>query len=721
MTTETPTTKKAKDAWITRLRADAVQWIAGWVNPLTGQGDPSKDKSSAGYWMRGMLLQHPDLVALFTFNALARAICMALPEWSMRNGWDLTLDRDAVKSQEIESAVRARWDDLGASEVMLRGAVWGQTFGGGLVLVGANDGRETHDPLDEGNIQSIDWLRVVPRHRVQIVAAFDAVGRPGFGEPALYDVQEIGASTVRTTRYHASRVIVWPGPITDDDMKRENAGWDQSILDVVVSALRKHDGMWDDVGAMTKDGSQAVWKIQGLADAAVAGLMEHVQARIQVAELVRSVFGAIMLDAKEEDFAFVSREFGGISDLLGQSAVRTAGAAQMPVTVLMGQSPAGLNATGESDLELWYARVEAFAATPVTPRVERLVRLILLAKDGPTQGKEPDTWAVKMRDPRKLSPMKRKELEARQAQIDASMIASKVVTPEEVAISRYTSEGWSEVTQLDLGWRRDFVERMRKRFEERAEELAEALLERWLALAPEGVQGVPGAGDGGALPANASGSDPAEIKEPSGTEAPQDINKRAADRADVPSASSLVHAAQLADAAGLRFDAHDGCMIAVRLPSALAAELALEGGEPPETLHLTLAYLGRTGVLDADVLDRAGAVVRSFASRTRALEATVGGIGRFAASPTTKSLDVLVALVDAPGLGAMRAALVAELERAQVPVSQAHDFMPHVTLAYLPAGAPLPVQSIAGRSFVISAVHWYVGGRRQRYELEGRG
>ncbi len=478
-----------KPHWVTQIREDAFSLISGWINPMTGQGDPARDKSAASMWAGGMPMEPTLLASLFSFNALARAICTAQPEWALRNGWDLTLDRDAVESQQIESSVRAKLAELGAHEVLLSAAVWGQTFGGGLVLIGAADGRESALPLDEKNLRSIEWLRVVPRHRVTIRSVYSDPRRPKYGEPAVYEVREVAVGVgAQTQRFHESRVIRFPGPLTDDDVKARNQGWDQSILDVVIAALRKHDNIWDDVGAMTHDGSQGVWKIKDLARAATTGLADAIQARFRLADQARSMFRSLLLDADKEDFQYVHRNFAGISDLLGQSAIRTAGAAQFPVTVLMGQSPAGLNATGESDLELWYARVEAYQTGVIVSRLERLVRLILVSNDGPTRGKEPDTWAVTMRDPRKLSPMQRSEIRARQAQIDTAMIAAKVITPEEVAISRYTSEGWSDATQIDVRWRRDFLHFASKAIAEQADTLFAAQLQRWLGLVPEGVQ-----------------------------------------------------------------------------------------------------------------------------------------------------------------------------------------------------------------------------------------
>lgn len=445
--------------WFDGIREDAWSIFGGWVNELTGRGDPERDKGAANAWVGGVLLPCEHLRSVYAFNGLGRAICNALPEWAIRNGWDLSVERDAVEAKQVESGVRAKLDELGAHEAMLRAAVWGQLYGGGLVLVGADDGGATSEPLNLGAIREIRFLRVVPRSDVQIVGVFDRPDRPGFGEAAVYEVTErvAGLASSTVTRWHASRVIRFGGPLTDTETQRMNDGWDVSILDHVLAGLGKHEAMWDNVGAAIEDASQGVWKIEGLAAAASTGLADKIEARLRLADKARAQFRSLLLDAAREDFDYVHREFGGVADLITASAVRVSGIAQIPVTVLMGQSPAGLNATGDSDLELWYARVQAYQSAKLAPRFGRLVRLVLLSKSGPTGGVEPDAWAVSMADPRNLTPMQRVELRARQAQVDTAMITARVITPEEVAINRYTSEGWSDVTAIDLGWRRSFL------------------------------------------------------------------------------------------------------------------------------------------------------------------------------------------------------------------------------------------------------------------------
>ena len=54
-----------------------------------------------------------------------------------------------------------------------------------------------------------------------------------------------------------------------------------------------------------------------------------------------------------------------------------AGAADIPVTRLLGQSPAGLSATGESDTRNYYDMIAARQEVELRPRLERLDRLVL--------------------------------------------------------------------------------------------------------------------------------------------------------------------------------------------------------------------------------------------------------------------------------------------------------------------------------------------------------
>jgi uracil-DNA glycosylase family 4 len=123
-------------------------------------------------------------------------------------------------------------------------------------------------------------------------------------------------------------------------------------------------------------------------------------------------------------------------------------------------------------------------------------------------------------------------------------------------------------------------------------------------------------------------------------------------------------------------------MIALRLPEATANAIAVADGEAPDKLHVTLAYLGRMSEIGPDGLMSAADAIGQVIS-TPILRGVLSGIGRFAATDSSDGKDVLTRLVDVPGLNEMRARLCAALDARGVDYSRAHDFTPHLTLAYV--------------------------------------
>lgn len=163
-----------------------------------------------------------------------------------------------------------------------------------------------------------------------------------------------------------------------------------------------------------------------------------------------------------------------------------------------------------------------------------------------------------------------------------------------------------------------------------------------------------------------------------------------------------------------RAPTHSGVMVAAYPSPELAADLALDGGEPAEELHVTLAYFGRVDELDEDQLETLATVLELYARGHDPLEGEVGGIGRFTAA---EGPDALYGSVDVPGLSRLRTALVEALEQAGVPPRADHDFTPHITLAYLEPGSAMPIQSLEPRALRIDALDLVVGSERQSFPL----
>jgi hypothetical protein len=92
-------------------------------------------------------------------------------------------------------------------------------------------------------------------------------------------------------------------------------------------------------------------------------------------DLTRSVFRSQYFDT-EEDFSRDSVNFSGVPELLHIIFMLIAADTGYPITRLFGVSPAGMNATGESDMRNYYDMVRSEQNAILQPVLLRLVRII---------------------------------------------------------------------------------------------------------------------------------------------------------------------------------------------------------------------------------------------------------------------------------------------------------------------------------------------------------
>lgn len=153
-------------------------------------------------------------------------------------------------------------------------------------------------------------------------------------------------------------------------------------------------------------------------------------------------------------------------------------------------------------------------------------------------------------------------------------------------------------------------------------------------------------------------------------------------------------------------------MVAVYPAAVEARALALEGGQDPEGMHVTLVFLG-----EADSFDHAEAreAVAEVAAAYAKLEGTVGGVGMFA--PGDEGAP-LIALPDVDGLTALREAVVAALAARGIVSPSGHGFLPHLTLAYVDPNAMLGVPlECAGAPLTFGALSLTIKETRSDYRL----
>jgi 2'-5' RNA ligase len=153
---------------------------------------------------------------------------------------------------------------------------------------------------------------------------------------------------------------------------------------------------------------------------------------------------------------------------------------------------------------------------------------------------------------------------------------------------------------------------------------------------------------------------------------------------------------------------HTGAMIALYPHPEIAARLAQTGGEDPDHLHVTLAYLGDAGLVKEP--ERLRQVLAGWAASTRPLEGLLQGAGMF---ETTQDGSCVYASPDLPELAHARQRLVDALHHSGYDMPTEHGFVPHITLNYgssrLPRFPKIPL--------TFDTVSLVLAGQRQDFPL----
>jgi hypothetical protein len=192
-----------------------------------------------------------------------------------------------------------------------------------------------------------------------------------------------------------------------------------------------------------------VHKLRGLSSMLAAGKEKDVRDRLVLNDMSKSVYRGYAIDAEKEELEFISRNFGGIGEILEKLRIDVIGASQIPHTILFGESPGGLGSTGRSEERDFAKMLGDYQSAHFKRPMQQLIEMIMLSKDGPTNGKVPNSWRVVFNDLFELNEREKADVRARVAAVDGRYLQLGVLHPQEVADARYGGSEWSMELTLD--------------------------------------------------------------------------------------------------------------------------------------------------------------------------------------------------------------------------------------------------------------------------------
>jgi phage-related protein (TIGR01555 family) len=426
--------------------AAAKQRSDSWASAVTGLGG-SRDKASSYYIAQEALCTQVQLDAMYMGDDLAATIVDAPVEDALSRGIEIT--------GEDTGALARAFEALGGPKLFVDAAIWGRLYGGGAIFL-ATKGLEGYErPLGE-NHGPLLYALVLDRWETTPQTYYRDPTSPRYGQVETYRITP-GAQGVAQNGelagqlVHESRLILFGGARTTNRTRQRNGGWDVSVLQRAQSIIRDAGINWQSSVLALQDLSQSVFKIQGLIEMIAEGKKGDLLTRMELVDMSRSVARAVVLDAEMESFENVgAANLAAVPAILDKTFSRVATVAHMPLTRLMGVSPGGMNATGESDLSWWYGQIDVYRELTLKPKILQFLKVLAKSLNIPTDKLDvafPPLW--------QMSQKETAELRKLTADTDAVYISNQVVLPEEIALSRFGSGKWSPDTQIDLSVPRD--------------------------------------------------------------------------------------------------------------------------------------------------------------------------------------------------------------------------------------------------------------------------
>lgn len=405
----------------------------GIFNQTTGLGT-RKDKSF-GNIMVPEDRSDTELEWMYRSSRLARRFVELEPNFIYKEGYVIETESDEVK-RIIEDLDRR----LKIPEKLHRARVWARLYGGALVMKLIRDGRDAYEPADPSG--DILRLHVMDKRWVTSTGRINSdFLSENYGEPLSYYVTpDQGEQFI----FDTSRILKVDGDLLPRQQYIENDYWHQSCLEGMFEAITDFAAAHHSSAILAQDFRQSIYKIANLEEMIAAGEEDLVRKRAETIDVLRSVLNAIVL-GENETFEMLQNPVSGLSDLVDRATIRLCIESGIPHTILLGESPSGLGATGESEKTDWYDHIRTVQETSATPQHKSFYDAELL-RQGITDAEYTIKWLPLQTENPKVEAEKKKLV----AERDNMYFMMGAITSEEVREGRFGQEdGFDRDIRID--------------------------------------------------------------------------------------------------------------------------------------------------------------------------------------------------------------------------------------------------------------------------------
>jgi len=353
--------------------------IADGLESITASLGTARDKASSVVYAESYV-NDEELTAAYKTSWLARKI-IDVPATDIFRRWrNWQAEEDQIeKLEDLEKK-------LGLKEKFTRAKKLARLYGCCYVYYDLGDDQMQPVDLSKVKASGIRFVTVLTHRQLSPGEIEQDALSDQFGKPKWFDVV---STTSGNVRIDPSRVIVFLGSESPDDNllvgTREGHGsrLGTSVLLATLPAVKHFDSVATNIASLVFEAKIDVIKVKGLMQIAGNPYEEaKLLARYALAAVAKGNNGMLILDGEMEEYEQKSYSFAALPDIMDRFSQNASGAADVPMTRLFGNSPGGLNSTGEGDLRHYYDHLSSIQELQITPALEMFDECLIRAALG---------------------------------------------------------------------------------------------------------------------------------------------------------------------------------------------------------------------------------------------------------------------------------------------------------------------------------------------------
>ena len=361
----------------------------GFDNFVSKVGLRNNNTLSAGTYEFDLITRNRiKLEAAYRGSWIVGALVDSVAEDMTRAGIDILTSKEDGDIKKIQSSM----SKLQVWQSLRLVSKWGRLYGGSLGLIQI-EGQKLSSPLNIESIKKGQFQGIVDLDRwmVNPILQDPIDSGPEMGLPKYYqivnspDEMSPGSNpvSINENTVHYTRVIRYTGIDLPYFQAITEMMWGESILERLWDRLIAFDNATMSAASLIDVANLRTIGVNGLREIIAAGgeAQDNLVMMFKMMEELQSNQRITLLD-KDDTFNSQSYTFAGLADMLLQFMQQLSGAASIPLIRLIGQSPAGLNSTGDADIRMYYDMIKAQQESKFRNPMEVLLKVLWMSELG---------------------------------------------------------------------------------------------------------------------------------------------------------------------------------------------------------------------------------------------------------------------------------------------------------------------------------------------------